>query len=106
MCIARSARDCWNSVYERSLCHELEQADVGFERQVAVPVFYKGERQDEGFRADIIVENAIILEIKAVAAILPAHEAQLQTYLRMSWIGLIMNFAALRLKDGLRRFGV
>ena len=92
----------------RCLCRELEQAGIGFERQVAVPVFYKGERLDEGFRNDIIVEHAIILEIKAVAAILPAHEAQLQTYLRMSRtrIGLIMNFAVSRLKDGLRRFVV
>ncbi|SPE22347.1 PDDEXK_3 family protein [Burkholderiales bacterium] len=96
------------SVYERCLCHELGQVGIAFERQVAVPAFYKGERLDEGFRADIVVENAIILEIKAVAAILPAHEAQLQTYLRMSRIriGLIMNFGASRLKDGLRRFVV
>jgi GxxExxY protein len=57
------------SVYERCLCHQLEQAGIGPERQVAVPVFYKGERPDEGFRADIIVENAIILEVKAVSAI-------------------------------------
>ena len=96
------------AVYERCLCRELRPAEIGFEHQVAVPVFYKGERLDEGFRADIIVENAIILEIKAVAAILPAHEVQLQTYLRMSRIriGLIMNFSASRLKDGLRRFVV
>ena len=96
------------SVYERCLCQELWQAGIGFERQVAIPVFYTGERLDEGFRADIIVENAIILEIKAVAAILPAHEAQLQTYLRMSriCIGLIMNFSASRLKGGLQRFVV
>ena len=93
------------SVYERCLCRELERAGIEHKRQLAIPVFYKGERLDEGFRADVIVDNAIILEIKAVAAILPAHEAQLQTYLRMSGIriGLIMNFAAPRLKDGLRR---
>ena len=59
-----------------------------------------------GFRADIVVENTIILEIKAVAALLPAHDAQLLTWLRMSElrIGLLMNFHAPRLKDGLRRF--
>jgi GxxExxY protein len=96
------------SVYERCLCRELEGAGIGFRRQVEVPVYYKGELLDEGFRADVIVEDAIILEIKAVTAILPVHEAQLQTYLRMSHIrtGLIMNFAAMRLKDGLRRFVV
>jgi GxxExxY protein len=96
------------SVYERCLCREFEHAGIPFVRQAMVPVFYKGERLDDGFRADVIVENAIILEIKAVAAVLPAHEAQLQTYLRMSRIriGLIMNLAANRLKDGLRRLVV
>ena len=69
---------------------------------------YKGLILDEGFRADIVVDRKVILEIKAVAAILPAHEAQLQTYLRMSGIpvGLILNFNASRLTDGLRRFVV
>jgi GxxExxY protein len=59
-----------------------------------------------GFRADIVVENTIILEIKAVTALLPVHDAQILTYLRMSGIriGLMMNFHAARLKDGLRRF--
>jgi GxxExxY protein len=96
------------SVYERCLCRELEHAAIEYAHQLAIPVYYKGERLDEGFRADIVVANAIILEIKAVTAILPVHEAQLQTYLRMSRIriGLIMNFAAPRLKDGLRRFVV
>jgi GxxExxY protein len=96
------------SVYERCLCREFEHAGITFARQVMVPVYYKGERLDDGFRADVIVESTIILEIKAMAALLPAHEAQLQTYLRMSRIriGLIMNFAATRLKDGLRRLVV
>ena len=96
------------SVYERCLCYELGQAGIEFERQVAVPVIYKGMHLDEGFRADIVVDSTVILEIKAVAAILPAHEAQLQTYLRMSGmrIGLLLNFSAPRLKDGLRRFVV
>ena len=69
---------------------------------------YKGVAVGEGFRADIVVDRKVILEIKAAAAILPAHEAQLQTYLRMSGIpvGLILNFNASRLIDGLRRFVV
>ena len=96
------------SVYERCLCYELHQAGIPFERQVAVPIIYKRLRLDEGFRSDIVVDHAVILEIKAVAAILPAHEAQLQTYLRMSGIrvGLILNFNAIRLIDGLRRLVV
>jgi GxxExxY protein len=71
-----------------------------------IPVVYKGTTIPLGFRSDIVVKNAIILEIKAVAELLPVHEAQLLTYLRMSGIrvGLLMNFHALRLKDGLQRF--
>jgi GxxExxY protein len=96
------------SVYEQCLCYEFHQAGLPFERQVGIPVTYKGVAVGEGFRADIVVDCKVILEIKAVAAILPAHEAQLQTYLRMSGIrvGLIFNFNASRLIDGLRRFVV
>lgn len=96
------------SVYERCLCHELHAAGIPFERQAAVPIVYKGLRLDEGFRSDIVVDHAVILEIKAVARILPVHEAQRQTYLRMSGIrvGLILNFHAGRLIDGLRRLVV
>ena len=73
---------------------------------MGIPVAYKGLRLDEGFRADILVAGQVILEIKAVATILQAHEAQLQTCLRMSLIriGLLLNFHAPRLKHGLRRF--
>jgi GxxExxY protein len=94
------------SVYEESLCFELSGAALDFQRQVAVPVVYRGIDLDAGFRADIIVAKQLILEIKSVDALLPVHEAQLLTYLRMSGyqIGLLMNFNALRLKDGLRRF--
>jgi GxxExxY protein len=94
------------SVYEQCMCHELSEAGIQFERQVTIPVFYQGRRIGEGFRADIVASNKIILEIKALAAILPLHEAQLQTYLRMSGIrfGLLLNFHAARLTDGLRRF--
>jgi GxxExxY protein len=94
------------SVYEQCLCHELKQAEIPFERQVLVPVFYKAALIGDGFKADVIVARQVILQIKAVAAILPAHEAQLHTYLRMSniHVGLLMNFNAPRLKDGLRRY--
>jgi GxxExxY protein len=94
------------SVYEGCLCFELGHSGIGFERQVGIPVTYKGLPLDEGFRADVLVAGQVILEIKAVATILPAHEAQLQTYLRMSGIriGLLLNFHAPRLIDGRRRF--
>ena len=96
------------SAYECCLCFELERANIPFERQVVVPIIYRGLRLDEGFRADIVVDRSVILEIKAAAGILPVHEAQLQTYLRMSGIrvGLILNFHASRLIDGLRRLVV
>lgn len=96
------------SVYAQCLCHELRQAGISFERQVAIPVTYKALPIGDGFRADIIVERTVILEIKTVAAVLPVHEAQLRSCLRMSGIriGLILNFNARRLSDGIRRFVV
>jgi GxxExxY protein len=96
------------SVYEQCLCHELREARIEFERQVAIPVIYKAMSIGEGFRADIVVAREVILEIKSVAAILPAHEAQLHTYLRMSGlrIGLILNFNSRRLTEGIRRYVV
>lgn len=93
------------SVYEECLCFELAQAAFEFRRQVPVPVVYRGRSLEAGFRADVVVDHELILEIKSVEALLPLHEAQLLTYLRMSGhrIGLLMNFNVLRLKDGLRR---
>jgi GxxExxY protein len=94
------------SVYEECLAFELGQAGIEYERQVAVPVVYADVRLEAGFRADIIVARVVILEIKAVERLLPVHEAQLLTYLRMSGhrVGLLLNFNELRLKNGLRRF--
>ena len=96
------------TVYQECICMELEDAGISFQSQVMVPVRYKGRWMPLGFRADIVVEDAVILEIKAVAAIVPAHEAQILTYLRMSGmrLGLLMNFHAVKLKDGLKRFVV
>ena len=94
------------SVYQECLCIELEQAGIPFESQAMVPVHYKGREISKGFRSDIVVAGAIIVEIKAVTTLLPAHQAQILTYLRMSGLrlGYLMNFHAARLKDGLRRF--
>ena len=96
------------SVYEHCLCHEFRRAGLAFERQVGIPIIYKGEQIHDGFRADIVVDSRVILEVKTVATILAVHEAQLLTYLRMSGIqiGLILNFSAPRLIDGLRRLVV
>lgn len=93
------------SVYETCLAFELKRAGIPFGRQVAIPVIYDGVRLTTGFRADLIVADDIIVEIKAIERLVPAHEAQLLTFLRMSGcqVGLLFNFNALRLKDGLRR---
>jgi len=93
------------SVYEQCLCRELGEAGIAFARQVAIPIIYKGAPIGDGFKADIVVAQELILEIKAVTAILPIHEVQLRTYLRMSSIhvGLLLNFNVPRLVDGLRR---
>ena len=94
------------SVYEECLCFELAEAGLPFKRQIALPIVYRDKVLDGGFRADIVVSNVLIIEIKSVEAIHPVHEAQLLTYLRLTRhkIGLLMNFNVLRLKDGLRRF--
>jgi GxxExxY protein len=94
------------SVYTTCMCFELEHAAIPFAPQINIPVTYKGMKIPLGFRADILVAETVILEIKAVPMIVPAHEAQLRTYLRMSGVpaGLLMNFHALRLIDGLKRF--
>lgn len=96
------------TVYQECICVELEHAGISFQSQVMVPVRYKGHQIPLGFRADIVVEDAVILDIKAVAAIVPAHEAQILTYPRMSGmrLGWLMNFHAVKLKDGLKRFVV
>jgi GxxExxY protein len=93
-------------VYAACLAFEFEQAGNPLLRQVGVPVFYTGMKLSLGFRADLLVANTVVLQIAPVPALLPAHEAQLPTYLRMSGlpVGLLMNLLAMRLKDGLKRF--
>ncbi|MDR3436485.1 GxxExxY protein [Telmatospirillum sp.] len=94
------------SAYEECLCFELEQAGVAFVRQAPLPVVYKTVRLDCGYRMDIVVEDDLVIELKAVERLLPIHEAQMLTYLRLSGhkIGLLMNFNSAVLKDGLKRF--
>jgi GxxExxY protein len=93
------------SAYEECLAHELTEAGLQFRRQAELPIIYKSVRLDCGYRMDLVVEDALILELKSAEKILPLHEAQMPTYLRLSRIryGLIMNFDTPVLKDGLRR---
>jgi GxxExxY protein len=93
------------SAYEECLCFELAEAGLLFKRQMELPVVYKSVALDCGYRLDVVVEQKVILEIKAVEGLLPIHKAQLLTYLKLSGlsIGLLMNFNSIVLKDGLRR---
>jgi GxxExxY protein len=93
------------SAYEECLCYELSEAAIPFRRQVPLPVVYKAVRLDCGYRIDLIVEEAVILELKTVERLVPIHEAQLLTYLRLSGLrtGLLLNFNSPALKDGIRR---
>ena len=93
-------------VYEECLFWELGQSGLTCARQVTFPLIYGGVRLPRGYQADIVVGNCIILEIKSIERILPVHESQMLTYLRLSGcrIGLLMNFNCPLLKGGLRRF--
>lgn len=94
------------SAYEECLCVELEQAAIVDARQVPLPLVYKGRRLDCGYRLDIVVHNTLVLEIKSVERLLPIHDAQLLTYLRLNrrGVGLLINFNSTLLKNGIRRF--
>jgi len=93
------------SAYETCLAFELRQQGFHVEQQQPLPVVYKSEKLDCGYRLDLVIENSVILEIKAVEHLAPIHDAQLLSYLRLSnkRVGLIINFHVRVLKDGLRR---
>lgn len=93
------------SAYEQCLCHELNLRDLSFEKQKELAVVYKGIKLDCGYRLDIVVGNAIILELKSCEKIEPIHKAQLLTYLKLSKssLGLILNFNMPVMRDGIVR---
>ncbi len=94
------------SAYERCLAHELSLAGLTYELQRPQPVHYKGVQLDCGYRLDVVVEDEIIIELKAVDEFQPIHEAQLLSYLKLSGkrIGLLINFNVEMLKEGIRRY--
>ena len=94
------------SAYENSLAYELREANLDFKLQVPIPIKYKGQILSSGFRADIIVEDSLLIELKAVEQLNKLHEAQILTYLKLSNIktGLILNFNTRILKYGIKRF--
>jgi len=93
------------SAYEECLCHELYLRGISFERQVALPVSFKGILLDCGYKIDLVVEGEVVIELKTVERILPVHEAQLLTYLKLSGkhVGLLINFNVPLLARGIIR---
>jgi len=93
------------SAYEECLCFELSEAGFKFERQKSLPITYKTIQLNCGYRLDLVVENNIIVELKSIEKILPIHEAQILTYLKISGLtlGLLINFNVPILKDGIKR---
>jgi len=94
------------SAYEECLYYELQKAGLKVEKQKAIPVIYKEIKLDCGYRADLIIEDKIIIELKTVDEFNPVHEAQILTYLKFAEkkLGLLINFNVLRLKDGIKRY--
>ena len=93
------------SVYEPCLAYELQTRHLAVQRQVELPVFYRDLRLDAGFRMDMVVDGLVVVEIKATERLLPVHEAQLLTYLKLSGhkLGLLINFNVTLIKLGIRR---
>src|SRR4051812_9399446 len=91
------------SAYEECLCHELSLRKIPFRRQVDLPVDYKGVKLACGYQMDLVVKDAVVVEIKAVQNLHPVHEAQLLTYLRLSArrVGLLLNFNVRKLRTGI-----
>ena len=94
------------SIYEECLCYELHQQGIKFERQKELPIHYKNVRLNSGYRIDLLVDNSLVIELKAVEYVLPVHKAQILSYMKLlnSKIGLLMNFNVPVLKDGITRF--
>jgi GxxExxY protein len=93
------------SVYEVILLHELRNRGIKAERQVSIPIEYNGIKFEEGFRADLVVEGKVIIELKSVESLQPVHKKQLLTYLRLAdkRLGLLINFGVPLLKNGISR---
>ena len=95
----------FESVYKESLCVELNKMGLHFMKEVGIPVTYDNINLELGFRADIIVENKILIELKSIESIAPVHKKQLLTYLRLTnlKLGLLINFNEAHLKEGITR---
>jgi GxxExxY protein len=95
----------FESVYKEMICLELQKYHIGYEKEKPLAVTHENQKLELGFRADIVLENKLILEIKSIEALAPIHHKQLQTYLKASGmkLGLLINFNVLQLKHGIKR---
>jgi GxxExxY protein len=93
-------------IYEKCLCYELEKKGIDYKRQMYLPIFYDGLEFDEGLRLDILVDDMIICEIKAVDEVNPIWQAQLLSHLRLTGkrVGFVINFNTVLIKNGIRRY--
>jgi GxxExxY protein len=94
------------SPYEHCLAFEIARRGLPVQRQVALPIVYEGEKLDAGYRLDLVIDSAVIIEIKSIDALAPIHDARVLTYLNLSGlrVGLLMNFNVTLFKQGLKRF--
>ena len=95
----------FETVYEVTLAHELRKRGYRVERQVAVPIVWDGLKFDEGFRADLVIDDCVIVELKSIGALEPVHSKQVLTYLRLmdKRLGLLINFGETHIKNGIKR---
>jgi GxxExxY protein len=93
------------SAYEECLAYELNHRGISFERQKPIPVVYHNVQLNCGFRVDLLVDNLVVVELKAIDDLAPIHQAQMLTYLKLTKckLGLLLNFNVLRLRDGIKR---
>jgi GxxExxY protein len=96
------------NVYEVCLAHELRERGLSVEQQVSLPVIYRGIHLDAGLRLDLVVEQSVIVELKATEELLPVHKAQLLTYLKLTpyRLGLLINFNVVYIKNGIKRIAL
>ncbi|MEO7765772.1 MAG: GxxExxY protein [Ferruginibacter sp.] len=95
----------FESVYEEIFCYEFALTGIPFTRQQAIPLVHETIKMDIGFRADVILDNKVIIEIKSIEALAPIHYKQVQTYLKLTGckLGLLVNFNVNLIKDGIHR---
>ncbi len=95
----------FESVYEELVCYELSKENIAFERQMAIPLVHEEIKLEIGFRADLIIENKLLVELKSIETLADIHYKQVQTYLKLSKLrlGLLINFNVPYLKEGIKR---